>query len=303
MKTDSQIMNEVAAKSAILHKLTEKESWALKQMLLMMLSDFNRVCDANNIQFMLAGGSCLGVIRHHGFIPWDDDLDIMMNRSDYDRLVDLCIKGVLGDRYEIDVPRADRDSKSPYLKIYRKGTLDNEIYNESTPFPKGIFIDIFPMAAAPRSVVMRKLKGAVSDLLHVICTCVLYSQYPSKQYRAFVSQDKEALKRYRLRLLLGRLFGIVPHRKWVYWFDRFNSSSKNTGFITIPTGRKHYFSETREYSVYFPIRYGVFEGMKVPICNDPNKYLRSLYNDYMVLPPEGKRERHLVYQFYCPFSE
>lgn len=303
MKTDSQIMSELASASGVLHVLTEKESDALKDTLLLMLSDFNNICKDYNLEYMLAGGSCLGVIRHQGFIPWDDDLDIMMYRLDYDKLVQLCLSGALGDSYEIDVPQRYTDSKCPYLKIYRKGTLDDEIYNENTPFPKGIFIDVFPMDSAPRSYIKRKIKGFISDLLHVICTCVLYSQYRSKKYLEFVSNNKEALRRYRFRLFIGTLCGIVPHKKWVYFFDRFNSCSDNTGFITIPSGRKRYFAETRKADVYFPIKYGLFEGRRVPICNNPHLYLQSLYNNYMDIPPEEKRERHLVYQFYCPSSK
>ena len=296
-------MNELASKTNYLRVITQEESKSLKRMLLLMYSDFSEVCNKNGLTFMLGGGSCLGAVRHNGFIPWDDDLDLMMYRSDYDKLIRICEEGALGECYEIDVPGPNRDSKTPYLKIYRKGTIDNELLNESTPFPKGVFLDVFPMDSAPRHVIWQRVKGFISDTLQIICTCVLYSQYPSKRYMEFVSQDSAALKRYKLRIWIGRIFGIIPHNKWVYWFDCFNSSVKETGYITIPTGRKHYFGETRKKDVYFPVSRALFQGIEMPVCNDCDAYLKSLYNNYMELPPVEKRERHMVYQFECHFPD
>ena len=90
MKSDTQMLNELAAQSEYLHVLTEEESKDLKQMLLIMYKDIAKLCDENNITFMLGGGSCLGAIRHKGYIPWDDDLDLMMFRRDYEALIQLC---------------------------------------------------------------------------------------------------------------------------------------------------------------------------------------------------------------------
>lgn len=299
MKSDTQILNELAAKSKYLHVLTEKESDSLKQMLLIMYKDIAKVCDENGITFMLGGGSCLGAIRHQGYIPWDDDLDLMMMRKDYELLINLCRKGALGDKYEIDTPSKDKDCKNLYLKIYRKGTLNNELLNENTPFPKGIFIDIFPMDSASSNKIAQKVHGFISDVLQFISTCVLYSEYPSSRYLEFVSGSEEALKRYKQRIAIGKLFGLISHKTWAYWFDKYNSSSRNTGYTTVPTGRKHYVGEIQPTKTFLPVKYASFEGMQCPIPADADAYLTALYLDYMQLPPENKRERHFVYQFEC----
>lgn len=293
-------MNELAIKSGYFRPLTEAEIYALKSLLLEMFKDIIALCKVNNLIYMMGGGSCLGAIRHNGYIPWDDDIDLNMPRESYERLIKLCREGALGDKYEIDTPNSKTDSKNTHLKIYRKGTLDKEIHCETTPFPNGVFIDIFPMDSASSSPISRRIHGVISDFLQAVCTCVLYSQYPSKKYKEFMSLDSDGMRRYQQRILLGKIFGIIPHRKWVWWFDRFNASSKNTGYITIPTGIKHYVGESRPSSVYFPITSVSFEGIDVFVPGNYDAYLTSMYSNYMELPPENKRERHFVYEFKIP---
>ena len=113
-------------------------------------------------------------------------------------------------------------------------------------------------------------------------------------------QDKEATKRYKLRMALGEIFGIIPHRKWVWWFDRLNACTKDTGWLTIPTGRKHYVGECRPTSVYLPTAKAMFEGVEMNVPANCHEYLTSMYRNYMDVPPVEKRERHFVYKFKLP---
>ena len=151
MKSDMQIMNELAVSSGYLKPLTEEESKDQKKLLLEMYKDITALCEKHGLDYMMGGGTCLGTIRHQGYIPWDDDLDLMIPRASYEKLIALCKAGELGVKYEIDTPSRDADCKNPYLKIYRKNTLDVELYCEDMPFPVGIFIDIFPMDNAPKN--------------------------------------------------------------------------------------------------------------------------------------------------------
>lgn len=297
MKTDTQIMNEIALSSGVLRILTDEESKAHKTLLLEMYKDIVALCDEYGLIYMMGGGTCLGAVRHQGYIPWDDDLDLMMPRESYERLIALLADGAMGGKYEYDAPNAHRDCKNTFLKIYRKGTLDMEITSETAPGPKGIYIDVFPMDYAPTNHLYRRLKGLLSDFLQAVCSCVLYTEYPSKYYKEFMMQTNEGKTRYHQRILLGRLFGIIPHRKWVWWFDLLNAKSKKSGFMTVPTGRKHYIGETLPVEIFLPTQKWKFEGIIVNIPADYDTYLKSLYRNYMEIPPVEKRERHFVYQF------
>ena len=91
-------LNEAAKKYAGLKELTPEESKALKNCLLDIYKHVAHVCMAHNLVIMLGGGSCLGAVRHQGFIPWDDDMDLMMPRTDYEQLIELCEQGKLGNQ-------------------------------------------------------------------------------------------------------------------------------------------------------------------------------------------------------------
>ena len=87
MKSDSELMNELAHKTNYLHEMTSSESSAMKRALLDIYRDVAKLCEKEGLTLMLSGGSCLGAIRHKGFIPWDDDLDVMMRRDDYEKFL------------------------------------------------------------------------------------------------------------------------------------------------------------------------------------------------------------------------
>ncbi len=300
MKSDSELMNELAHKTNYLHEMTSSESSAMKRALLDIYRDVAKLCEKEGLTLMLSGGSCLGAVRHKGFIPWDDDLDVMMRRDDYERLIRLCKEGRLGDKYEFDYPNKDADAKTVFLKIYRKNSFNIELFNENSPFPKGFYIDVFALDSVPQSKFMQAMKGFVANVIQFISIMVLYAQYPSKSLSEFVSLDSSLKRRYQIKKIMGSFFGIIPHAKWVYWFDRFVASSKNGNPLGIPTGRKYYNGEIFDASVYFPPKEALFEGEIVYIPADYDRYLTNLYHDYMQLPPVEKRERHFILKFQLP---
>lgn len=297
MKSDSQKMNELAHSSSFLREMTSEESSEMRKIMIEILQTVIEICDREGLTYMMSGGSCLGTIRHQGFIPWDDDLDIMMPRKDYDKLIRLCSEGSLGDDYEFTCPDKSRDSNTVFLKVFRKGTLNVELANISTPFPKGVFIDVFPIDVVPTGRIAQRIKGFISNTIQFLGICSLYGQYPSRQLKEFMQMDCGLATRYKIKSVIGRIISVVPHKTWMYMFDRFVSSSKDGQLWGIPTGRKYYNGEIFNRDTFVPVKTAQFEGITVNIPNDTDSYLRNLYNDYMQIPPIEKRERHFIFDY------
>lgn len=294
MKTDTELLNESARKLKVLRRLTDEESKGLRERLLEIHNYIIEICDKYGLTIMLGGGSCLGAIRHKGFIPWDDDLDFNMPRHDYEKFISLYENGRIDPKYEFNYPNNSIDVKNTFLKVFMRNTLYMDAFDDIGSFPAAISIDVFPIDYAPENFVLRKCKAIISDGLQFICTCTLYSQYPSKTLKTMYGQDKVAYRRYKIRMLIGYIFSVVSHRHWVYWFDLFNKKNRETNFMTVPTGRNHYLKETLPSSVFVPIVECSFEGVKSYIPNGYHEYLSNLYGDYMQVPPENKRERHFL---------
>ena len=293
-------MSELSHKTHYLRELSAEESKALKGAILDIYKDVAALCDKYGLTYMMSGGTCLGAVRHQGFIPWDDDLDIMMPRKDYDALIELLEKGELGPKYEFTSPNAKSDANIVFLKVFRRNSKDIEIHNTNSPFPKGIYLDIFALDSVPQSKLLQKAKGFIANFLQYIAMCRLLTQYPSHQVKEFMSMDSDLYRRYKCKIILGHLFSFASHAKWVYWFDKFVASSKEGNPWGIPTGRKYYCGEIFDKDVYVPVTKGTFEGLEVNLPHDTDRYLKNLYRNYMELPPVEKRERHFICEFELP---
>lgn len=298
MNPYKDLLNEQARnKESVLRQLTDVESCLVKQKLLEIYKDFAFFCEKNHLTFMLGGGSCLGAVRHQGYIPWDDDLDLIMPRPDYERLKGLLKSGALDEKYEYSFPNDEKDAPCCFLKLYLKGTRWVEIGNENSKYPIGLFLDVFILDGAPNYPCLQKLKGFVANSLRLISNMVMESSSRmTESQKAFYGNNSKLNFYIKARRALGWLLSIVPHRKWISWFDNFVccDTSKRKHWA-IPTGRKLYCGEILPASVYCPVSYGMFEGVKVPLPGKCDVYLKNLYGpNYMTPPPENKRERHFI---------
>lgn len=299
MKGHKEILNG-AVNNSKLRKLTDLELEAIKRCTLDIYKKVVCVCNANDLTIMLGGGSALGAVRHKGFIPWDDDMDLNMPRKDYNKFITLCESGVLGDNYDFSFPNKKHDSPCAFLKIYRKDTKIIGLAGEDNRFPLGLDIDIFPIEGAPSNLLLRVTKGYLANLLRLIMNLVGESGKWSDSLSALCRQNWKLLWYMRCRQFVGRLFSIISHKRWVCWFDSFVACESISSFVVIPTGRKLYHGETFPASVFFPVSKGVFEGLEVNLPATPDIYLKRLYGDYMIIPPVEKRESHMIVDLQLP---
>lgn len=117
----------------------------LHQDILTIMDEVDHICGENNLRYYLMCGSCLGAVRHNGFIPWDDDLDIAMPRTDFNRLLELISnKKVLGDNFYLRWVTTDKYYNHAFAKICLKGTKFQESEGLSAQ-NAGIFVDVFPL--------------------------------------------------------------------------------------------------------------------------------------------------------------
>ena len=175
-----------------------------------------------------------------------------------------------------------------------------EIANVNTPFPKGVYIDVFAIDCVPQSNLGKKVKGFVANVIQYIAIARLYTQYNSPLLKEYMSMDPQLKKRYIVKRILGTLTSFASHAKWIYLFEKFVACSKEDREWGIPTGRKYYNGEIFDKSVFVPVKKAIFEGEEVNVPNETHIYLTNLYKNYMELPPVEKRERHFICELELP---
>lgn len=263
----------------------------LQRVLLSMYLDIKEVCERNGISLFLCGGSALGAVRHRGFIPWDDDLDVSMTRSDYDRFQELFYRE-LGDKYYLKAPGYKEGSRIRFPKVMKKNTVFRELGNLAPDEECGVFVDIFIIDNVPDNMLLRNMKGAVCNGLEFISGQV---RVQNERSDLLMNEIKKAdKKQYFIRKAAGVLFSFRSVNAWNRTLDRWIQYNKESRYCALATGRKHYFGEILPRAVFLPGKKGLFEGHDVLLYADVDAYLKNLYGDYWQIPPESERERHVV---------
>lgn len=268
--------------------LSDEELKNLKKIMFECYQDVYRVCEKHNLSIMLGGGSALGAVRHNGYIPWDDDFDALMPRKDFEKLK-IIFEREFGDKYILISPNYRGSSINRFPKVLINGTRFVEVgANPKSEYNK-IKIDIFILENVPNNIIVRYLKGAWGTFLMYICSRV--ERFEDTE-SCFSKTDIATSMKFRR--FIGRLFSFKNASEWRNIVDKACQYKKETNYLGIPTGRKHYFGEILPRSCYLPVSQGIFEGQAVSLPGDYDKYLSNLYGDYMKLPPIEKREKHSI---------
>ena len=241
-----------------------------QQILLELLTELDRICRSHDIPYVLFAGTALGAVRHQGFIPWDDDLDIAMLRSDYHRFLQVAA-AELGEKYYLQAEFSDHWPMF-FSKLRKNGTACMERFVPKDPrLHQGIYIDIFPVDNLSGSGFVRKLQFAASKV--VIAKGLRRRGYLTDSAAKKLFMAGCALipmgPLHRLAMLPGK-----PRTELVHTF--FGAASKFEKNI-FP---RQWFTETRLWE---------FEGQHFPVSAHADAMLTKIYGDYMTPPPDGEK--------------
>lgn len=250
----------------------------LRESLLSILCFFTDFCDRNNLYYFLAGGTLLGAIRHKGFIPWDDDIDVFMPRPDYDRMHALIAEQGLGDsRYELIGLQTGKGTW-PFAKIIDRSTwVEAEFVADDQ---QHLWIDIFPVDGLP--------DGKEQSDRHIQKAGVLKRLYSMATARLGHGRSlSHSLIKIPANLLL-RVYGVSRlSRRMDSHARRYDYSSSNyVGNIIWNVGVRERVQK-EVFSSRAPV---TFCGRTFWGPAGWDEYLHSVYGNYMQLPPEEKRK-------------
>lgn len=291
-------LRKLAIGNEKLYHLTDEDVRAVQEHLLTAMRDIDYVCRKYHLMYAITGGAMLGMIRHHGFIPWDDDIDICMPRRDYDRFC-MLFKREFSEKYWLQNVKTDKKYDLNFMKVRIKNTVFMEVFDMDEE-KAGLFIDIFPAENTFANPVLRFVHGVIGDGLLLICSCV---RMKTKKERLLkYTEHSDLNKAVRLKVFIGKLCSVFPLRWWLLQTERWLSLYKNhnSKWITVPSGRKHYFGELYPRNVFYPAVRMRFEKERFFGVREPDPYLKNMYGEYWKIPPASERERHSVLRFFLP---
>lgn len=256
----------------------------LHKLELQIALEIRRICEKHNIPYFLTAGTLLGAVRHGGFIPWDDDMDLGMLRENYERFLEVCPEE-LGEEYMLQTWDTDPNYPFSFAKIRLKGTHIVEGFSEYTdPEKNGLFVDIFPFDSVPDDPAQRKKQACA----YFFCKRLLWIK-KGMGVNMKKGSIKQKLKYYGFRVIAGMLSydGILKHYKKIQ--TRYNHLKTEK---VVTDGSYTYEKESLFRYWVTDLAQVSFEGDSFTSFREKEAYLAYFYGDYMKLPPVEKRNRH-----------
>lgn len=268
------------------------ENEALHPVELEILEEMERVCTEMNVEYFLCGGSLLGYQRYGGFIPWDDDIDCGMLRSDYERFKKYADQYLDQDRFFLQTRENDSHMPYLYIKLRRKDTVYETAWSKGRNFNKGIGIDIFPFDYVPNSVEDRRKHRLEVEKLAKKHNYVANRAKPNPAIG-----DVETVKdetNYRFGNMRRWIFRHTPleitQKKFDKFVQQYNGKAERLNLQYVASFVPQY--SGGELDTIFPIRKVKFDGVTTRVVHRPEIFLRDQYGDYESEPLPHQRKGH-----------
>ena len=254
----------------------------LKNIELEMLKKFVEICERLNLRYYLIGGSLLGAIRHRGFIPWDDDIDVGMPRKDYEKFIKEA-QNYLPEYYFVQNRKTDPELLNNYTKIRDSRTTFIETRVKHRKINHGVFIDVFPIDFYPDT----KIKQICFDLKKILQKYRLRGAFiiPEESKHAAHAEFFARAFSLLLRIIYPTTTSVLNAQDKLYKKEKHSTLIAN---LCGSWGKREilqasWMNETCDVE---------FEGMKLKAPKEYDKYLKQVYGNYMKLPPLEKRVGH-----------
>lgn len=260
----------------------------IKEVLIRLLEEFDEICRKEGLKYSLCGGSAIGAVRHKGFIPWDDDIDIAMLREDYNKFIEYC------KTHKTTFKPCFHEINNNYYLMFGK------VYDPNTKYVQdkvvsgdqaGVAIDIFPIDYLTKDYETSLKLYKKSKFLRNLLLAKNWKKFIKGKSGNFILETGRWMF-----FMLSRCFNgkkIIDRIERLY----INNEKENAEFI-MSVGGAYMEKEIMNKNIYDEFMDIEFEGKNYMIINKYDEYLKQLFADYMKLPPKEKQKSHHEYPAY-----
>lgn len=256
----------------------------LKQCELALLLAFKTVCEQLDLTYYLVEGSLLGAVRHQGFIPWDDDIDVAMPRCDYERFLREA-QALLPSYYFVQSLDSEPAFHANFAKLRDSRTTFIESSVRNRPINHGVYIDIFPLDFVPQNHLVRAMVSFADRLCTLRVAQVFTLPQQLQPQRTLTKRIKHRIGNSCARILLPTLRQALIVQKHLYTVSKHGENL--ISYCSTWKGR-----ESMPAEWYGKGTELTFEGITMPVPAQYDRWLTQVYGDYRTLPPVEQRISH-----------
>lgn len=264
------------------NELPIKELQAKGLEMLVLFQDF---CNEHNLKFFLCGGCCIGAVRHGGFIPWDDDVDVFMLREDYEKLIEIFNAQSQSQKYFLQVTTNQTLTKNQFATINDSQTTFIKSFQKDLDINHGLVLDIIPLDACPSG-----FNRKVQKFWALIYSLFVIGQAPKNNGKLIEIIGSFLLFLAPTQKFKNKIWQFAKKQMSKYSFD-------SCEFITELCSGVKYMQNEYPREIFKSAVLVDFEDIKAPLPIGYDQYLKMAFGDYMSLPKQSERAAHHELEF------